>query len=57
MFWHIVYSIMRTLQVLHCLSMGESIGYLALSTLANVAIDIDDKDFIGHVNLAQVHSV
>jgi len=34
-----------------------SVGYFSPGTLANVATDINDKNLISHVNLAQMHII
>lgn len=54
---NVIHQIAGTLQILDCLAMRYRIGYLASGTLTDIAIYVDDVDFIGHVYLRQVHTV
>ena len=44
----------RILKVFHGQSVLLGVLYLAPGTLADIAADVDDIDFVGHVNLALV---
>ena len=45
------------LQIIHFFTSLLSVCYLTFGTLANVATDIDDKDFVCHVDFTQMHVI
>ena len=44
-------------KISNCNSLRLSVGDFAAGAFADVAADVDDKDFVGHVDLAFVHVI
>ena len=52
-----LFSIPLLFQIPHSYSMRFSIGDFVAGAFADVTADVDDEDFVGHVDLAFVHVV